>query len=535
VVDTTYQQGNVASDSPGEAQYQTSSDGMIVHDSATHLFWQRTVPTNPCPGDGAGCTWAHAQTYCASLDAVNLGGISSGWRLPSYPELAGIVNFTTNPPLIDTSEFGNTPELPFWTATPYALSAGNAWTVEFAAGASNPVGTAGVESVRCVSTVAPSGSPTTCGASTEACCYEQSCGTELTCNASTATCELDTNFQQTPIAADSPLEASYAVSPGGSYVTDKVTGLVWQRQVVPYPCPQDADGGTGAVGCSWADAQTYCTSLNGLAFGGYTSGWRAPSLPELVSLVNYEDYPVMYDDSLFPGTPLAQFWTATPYTLSAGNAWVVSFADGSTTAMGTTGLTYVRCVNSSGLTPAAEGCGTSGASCCYASSCGAGLVCASGKCTLDVNYAQAVAPDAPPSTQYTISTDTLVAKDTVTGLSWVRAAGGSNPCPGDGTGVCTFAHAGAYCASLNTSAPGGLNAGWRLPALVELTSVADYGAGGSPYVTSGVLTGVTGAQYWSATLYSLSAGNAWTMNFADASSAPIGVTGTAAPLCVNGN
>ena len=63
-------------------QYTVAAD--TVKDNKTGLTWQRTVPAQ---------TYAqpNAATYCQRL---NLGGFSSGWRLPSKLELETILGST---------------------------------------------------------------------------------------------------------------------------------------------------------------------------------------------------------------------------------------------------------------------------------------------------------------------------------------------------------------------------------------------------------------------------------------------------------
>jgi hypothetical protein len=120
----------------------------------------------------------------------------------------------------------------------------------------------------------------------------------------------------------------FAVLSGGM-VQDTLTQLRWQ---------QDGSGtragcsGTGNLTCTWVEAKAYCASL---ALGGL-SGWRLPTVRELRSLV---DYTVAHPGSTinktaFPNTPTESFWTSSQYAGSSGNAWYVSFADGSSDHFG---------------------------------------------------------------------------------------------------------------------------------------------------------------------------------------------------------
>ena len=115
-------------------------------------------------------------------------------------------------------------------------------------------------------------------------------------------------------------------------VKDNKTGLTWQRAVPATRYP-------------WADAKTYCSSLN---LGGYASGWRLPTKRELETLIDHRSdygYPTI-DTTAFPGTPQDVFWTSTPFAGVSSKAWCVSFQSTWGTALGSdsAGSLYVRCV-----------------------------------------------------------------------------------------------------------------------------------------------------------------------------------------------
>ncbi|MGK5093896.1 DUF1566 domain-containing protein [Deltaproteobacteria bacterium TL4] len=69
-------------------------------DNVTGLLWQKQ-------DDATTRTWADAGTYCSGL---NLGGYSSGWRLPTPRELMSIANYDSFSPAINgPSTQGNEP------------------------------------------------------------------------------------------------------------------------------------------------------------------------------------------------------------------------------------------------------------------------------------------------------------------------------------------------------------------------------------------------------------------------------------------
>lgn len=96
-------------------------------------------------------------------------------------------------------------------------------------------------------------------------------------------------------AANRCFKTRFVVS--GSTVTDNATGLIWQAAVAP---------GTYTGEASWG----YCQNL------GATPGvWRVPSVPELISLVDYNvavPGPLI-NSTVFPNTQAERFWTSTPY------------------------------------------------------------------------------------------------------------------------------------------------------------------------------------------------------------------------------
>ncbi len=98
----------------------TVTSSSTVYDTVTKLTWQRAIPANPCPSDGAGlCTLLDAQTYCSTL---SLGGYTTGWRLPTVKELMSIIDISATSPAVDQTAFPSTPiDHAFLTPTFQAL------------------------------------------------------------------------------------------------------------------------------------------------------------------------------------------------------------------------------------------------------------------------------------------------------------------------------------------------------------------------------------------------------------------------------
>jgi hypothetical protein len=515
--------------SPLEAQYAVDADGVLVMDRSTGLVWQRQL-TVACPQDddaGDGCTYADAQAYCASLNGIGLGGLSSGWRVPSLVELVSIVNYTDGTPAIDTALFPGTPVTAFWSNTPAAQAAGDAWAVSFVDGSGAPQATSTVSPIRCVNSSAPGAVSSSCGQVGQACCYAASCAPDAQCNA--GTCGRAYDYAQVPPAPDYPPEAAYLPSKEGATVFDKATGLYWQRALPAAECP--ADG----AGCTWAHAAAYCQSLNALGVGGISAGWRLPSLPELVSIVNYgqpASPPVAaLDTAVFGDPPLTSFWSSTASAQSGASAWALSFVDGSASPAAEGSPLPVRCVSS--LAPTGSlACGLLGEACCYANACGSGLACSGGACIVDRHFDVAPPPtDFPLEAAFSVSDDGTIVRDTATGLYWQRQVF-SNPCPGDGAGVCTAPDAATYCASLSTNMLGGITTGWRVPTLDEALSILNYGPPNT-FLDTAIFPPVPDATFWTSTPSAHSAGAAWTVDTGNGSTAVAADTSAFAVRCVS--
>jgi hypothetical protein len=140
----------------------------------------------------------------------------------------------------------------------------------------------------------------------------------------------------TRIPADAP-PGRYTISSDIAF--DTKTMLAWQRSIP-----------TGLV--TWDSARTYCTALSLLG-----SGWRLPTVKELLTIVDVTRQNPTIDLRAFPGTPATApnagedwgpFWTSTEVAGDPSlTMWVVNFYNGYPIA-GSYGLksalNYVRCV-----------------------------------------------------------------------------------------------------------------------------------------------------------------------------------------------
>lgn len=159
---------------------------------------------------------------------------------------------------------------------------------------------------------------------------------------------------------------------------------------------------------------------------------------------------------------------------------------------------------------AVSACGMGGLTC---STCSAGASCnVGGQCSGgtggagggtaqpsgDSEWSRWVSPPvAPMPSDYTVNGDTVI--DSVTRLVWQHSAPVT---------TMTLSEARSYCTQLNL---GGF-ANWRLPTLVELSSLVDYGVL-QPAIEITAFPNTVKDAYWTGTRSSRDAAAAWTVDF----------------------
>jgi hypothetical protein len=100
--------------------------GAAVLDKETQLVWEQapSVTTH---------IWSNARVLCTSRAT----GDRKGWRLPSMPELASLVDptvATPGPTLPPGHPFTNVQSANYWSATTRAGTLARAWNVDFSSG-----------------------------------------------------------------------------------------------------------------------------------------------------------------------------------------------------------------------------------------------------------------------------------------------------------------------------------------------------------------------------------------------------------------
>lgn len=120
---------------------------------------------------------------------------------------------------------------------------------------------------------------------------------------------------------------------GDGTVTDKVTGLVWEK----------VDGGE----MTWEKARERAA---GLLLAG-KDDWRLPSSMELLGLMNHDRHGPAMDTSAFPRTEAKYWWTASTMVGEPSRVWLVNAGGGigahpksETTSAGGDRPVHARCV-----------------------------------------------------------------------------------------------------------------------------------------------------------------------------------------------
>ena len=212
---------------------------------------------------------------------------------------------------------------------------------------------------------------------------------------------------------------SYTDNANGT-ITDNVTGLVWQ---------QLANNGY----FDWTSANTYCSNLT---LGG-VSGWRLPSLIELIGLLNYGNSNSYIDSSYFLAG--GGYWSTTSDAYNNSAAWALWFVPSTNN-----GVAYSKTGDFMGV-----------------------------KCVRGGEGAPALVDN---------SNGTVTDNSTL--LTWQQ-----NESP-----TMSWQDALTYCEGLSLAG----QTDWRLPNIKELASLVDY-AKYNPAINKLLFANATPTAYWSST------------------------------------
>lgn len=329
------------------------------------------------------------------------------------------------------------------------------------------------------------------------------------CNtASPPVCDEDCSAVS-PAGQDGSYRAGCAADPrfvdnGDGTVSDRCTGLMWQRDTAP---------GT----YSWEAALVYADQQT-LAQRG---DWRLPNVFELQSLVDYGRSNPAIDRTFFRDTKSVAYWTSTTEIASAGQAWYVDFNQGGVNTTGKTASYNVRLVRSEttdrGPLPATA------QTWCYRVRSSYHLPCDCSAPDVAVGQDGEVRSGCPREGRFVDNGDRTVT-DTCTGLMWQREAADIDA---DGTidakdglpWTATAPGTGAleYAESLALAG----HTDWRLPNVRELMSLVDHSSA-APALAP--VFGDAPLAFWSSTSATASPTSAWYVGFQSGSNGIVGST-----------
>ena len=126
---------------------------------------------------------------------------------------------------------------------------------------------------------------------------------------------------------------------GDGTVKDKKTNLIWMRCVLG----QEWDGQTCTGAAATYTWQQALKEADVYTFAG-NNDWYLPNIKELTSIVERACYDPAINKNVFPKTPSAGFWTASPYADSNVYAWFVDFDYGGVSNRYKNYYVYVRLV-----------------------------------------------------------------------------------------------------------------------------------------------------------------------------------------------
>ena len=124
----------------GHSCARVSSGTSTVVDTVNGLMWKRCsegqawdLVKQICVGAPKTFTWQESlqrvKNVNSGITGYNLG--HSDWRLPNRNELTSLVEYKCDTPAINATIFPGTGEGPYWSSSPDATAAGNAWNVDF--------------------------------------------------------------------------------------------------------------------------------------------------------------------------------------------------------------------------------------------------------------------------------------------------------------------------------------------------------------------------------------------------------------------
>lgn len=270
-------------DAKGNPLSLTAGSWAMVKDNLTGLIWEVKTDDGSIQDQTKLYTWPEVKDFIANLNKAEFGGYSD-WRLPTVLELSTLVYAGNSELSINTVYFPRTRG--------------------------------------CVE----------CPAYWSATEYDQTNAWIVDFGNSDVRYENESNESNTGwvrAVRGVAFETGRFIDNKDGTVTDSRTDLMWQ---------QNTEGSM-----AWEEAIDYC---EGLELAGH-SDWRMPNRNELQSIVDYTRYSPAIDESVFPKTQPAYYWTSTTWPGYETYANVIDFITGrvdQTYKPATYTIPYVRAV-----------------------------------------------------------------------------------------------------------------------------------------------------------------------------------------------
>ncbi|NEX18578.1 MAG: hypothetical protein C1943_18770 [Halochromatium sp.] len=219
----------------------------------TYTWYESTANSGTCATNGR----CDTEKYVEDVNITGLCGFND-WRLPTIKELYGIVINDSYSP-VDSYYFPNTQSSryrAYWSGSEYDND--YAWEIDF---------------------------------------------NYIYIYLMFATSKINDNYVRLVRSEQQPSSSSF-INNGDGTITEANNGLMWARCSAGQSGPDCSD--SAAIKMNWQQALNYAEDM---VLAGYND-WRVPNIKELQSLVNYDANYLGIDESFFPSTPAAKFWSS---------------------------------------------------------------------------------------------------------------------------------------------------------------------------------------------------------------------------------
>jgi hypothetical protein len=125
---------------------------------------------------------------------------------------------------------------------------------------------------------------------------------------------------ESEVPASTP--TSQFIDHGDGSMTDSKTGLMWAK------CSEGLSGSDCATGGATTPTWQVALDLANASFLAGYSDWRLPNVNELHSIVEVQCYDPSINLSVFPNTPVSNYWSSSPYAADLNASWEVIFSRG---------------------------------------------------------------------------------------------------------------------------------------------------------------------------------------------------------------